>query len=328
MLNREKLIEAVYHLFDDPSHKDDLILELFQYQITNNSLFRRYVETINGNIAPTRLNELTYLPISFFKTQSIKTGNWKPNLSFSSSGTTDSQTSKHYIREITMYEKVSKLIFESHFGSLKDKVILALLPSYLERTDSSLVYMVNYFMEQSLESNNFFLYDHDELHDKLISFKDSEKEIFLFGVSYALLDFAARFKIEMPNLIVVETGGMKGRRKEMVRQELHASIKYGFPNSIIQSEYGMTELLSQSYLKDNNFKAGLTKHITIREISDPFTEVKIGKTGIVNIVDLANIDSLAFIETQDLGRLHKKDQFEILGRVDNSMARGCNLMYA
>ena len=327
MLSREKLIQSIYGLFEDSSRKDELILELFQYQITNNPTFMAFVESINANKCPETLDQLSYLPISFFKTHQLKTKLWEPSLTFSSSGTTGKNTSKHFVKEPAIYRQISKNIFENKYGALKDKVILGLLPSYLERQDSSLVYMVNYFMEESAEECSFYLDDFLALKARLDGLQNSGKEIILFGVSFALLDFAKEYRIENSNLIIIETGGMKGRAKEMIRSALHAEIKLGFPNAEIHSEYGMTELLSQAYAKGNKFDQAPTMHIGCREIGDPFTEVKKGKTGILNIVDLANVDSLAFIATEDLGRCHEDETFEVLGRADNSIARGCNLLY-
>jgi len=327
MLSREKLIEAVYNLFDDPSHKDELILQLFQYQIKNNPILLSFVDSINATKCPTSLDELTYLPISFFKTHQVMTNEWEPVQVFTSSGTTGNQTSKHKIREHAIYQKVSKSIFEKKYGPLKNKIVIGLLPSYLERSDSSLVYMVNYFMEQTNEPGAFYLNNFEELNVRLKELENREIEIILFGVSFALLDFAKNFKTENTNLKIIETGGMKGRAKELIRSELHAEIQRGFPNAEIHSEYGMTELLSQAYANGNLFEQAHSMYITCREISDPFTEVKKGKTGIINIVDLANVDSVAFIATEDLGRVHKNGSFEVLGRADNSLARGCNLLY-
>ena len=327
MLSREKLIQAVYQLFDDPSHKDELILELFQYQIKNNPLLMAFVESINATKSPSRLNELTFLPISFFKTHDVKCGTWSAEKTFESSGTTGNNTSKHHIKDLSVYHNISKAIFENKYGSLKNKTILALLPSYLERNNSSLVHMVNLFQESSDEDGGFYLNDFESLHDKLLELKKNSKEVILFGVSFALLDFALSYKVEMPSLTIIETGGMKGRRKEMVRTELHLEIKKAFPQSEIHSEYGMTELLSQAYSNGNQFAMNPSFHVSCREIGDPFTEVKKGKTGILNIVDLANIDSICFIATEDLGRVYNDQSFEVLGRADNSMARGCNLLY-
>ncbi len=327
MLSREKLIQSIYGLFNDSSHKDELILELFQYQIKNNPIFLAFVESINATKCPTTLDQLSYLPISFFKTHQLKSKIWDDKLTFSSSGTTGTNTSKHFVKDPSIYHRVSKEIFENSYGALKDKVILGLLPSYLERQDSSLVYMVNYFMEQSAEECSFYLDNFQVLKERLDQLQDTGKDIVLFGVSFALLDFAKKYKIQNTNLIIIETGGMKGRAKEMIRSSLHSEIKLGFPNASIHSEYGMTELLSQAYANGEKFETPPTMQMSCREIGDPFTEVRKGKTGILHIVDLANIDSLAFIATEDLGRCYEDQSFEVLGRADNSIARGCNLLY-
>ena len=326
MFLRSKLKSGIQGLFDNPSHKDELIFELFQYQLANNELFKAFVDSINGNKSPRSLSELSFLPISFFKTHKLKTGVWHPQTSFSSSGTTGSTTSSHYIKDLSWYNDISQKIFEYHYGGLQNVRVLGLLPSYLERNNSSLVYMVDHFMSITGKEKGFYLNDFQALASELIQLKNTGEKVFLFGVSFALLDFAQQFKIDMPNLTIIETGGMKGRAKELVRSELHKEIRSGFPSSEIHSEYGMTELLSQAYANGNLFKTNPSMHVSCREISDPFAEAKKGKTGIINIVDLANIDTISFIETEDLGRCHEHG-FEVLGRVDNSMARGCNLLY-
>ena len=326
MFSRSKLKSGIQALFDNPSHKDELIFDLFQYQLANNQLFAAFVDSINGNKSPQSLSELSFLPISFFKTHEIKSGVWEAETSFSSSGTTGTKTSKHYIQDLSWYQQISQSIFEHHYGPLNDATVLGLLPSYLERNNSSLVYMVDHFMSLTGKEKGFYLNDFQVLADELKRLKKFGGKVFLFGVSFALLDFVQQFKFDMPELTIIETGGMKGRAKEMVRNELHAEIKMGFPNSNIHSEYGMTELLSQAYANGNLFKVNPSMHIICRELGDPFAEAKEGKTGILNIVDLANIDTISFIETEDLGRAHGS-KFEVLGRVDNSMARGCNLLY-
>lgn len=326
MFSEHTLKSAVEGLFDNPLHKDELIFDLFQYQLANNPLFAAFVDSINGNKSPKSLSELSFLPISFFKTHAIQSGIWKPQTSFASSGTTGSKTSKHLVKDLSWYQSISRKIFESHYGSLSKATILGLLPSYLERNNSSLVYMVDHFMDLTGKGKGFYLNDFNSLSEQLYRLRKSEEKVFLFGVSFALLDFAHEHEIDMSNLCIIETGGMKGRAKEMVRSELHAAIKKGFPSSEIHSEYGMTELLSQAYANGNMFDVNPSMHVICRELGDPFAEAKKGKTGILNIVDLANVDTISFIATEDLGRQHG-DTFEVLGRVDNSMARGCNLLY-
>jgi len=326
MLSTNELKSAIQGLFTNPTHKDEVIFDLFQYQLHNNQLFADFVDSVNGNKSPKSLDELTFLPISFFKSHQIQTGNWESELEFASSGTTGNKTSRHLIRASSWYQAISQDIFEQHYGVIKDSVILGLLPSYLERNNSSLVYMVDHFMKLAGSENGFFLNDFPALYDRLIELKKSNQKVFLFGVSFALLDFAKSFKVDMPQLTIIETGGMKGRAKEMVRSELHAEIKEAFPSSEIHSEYGMTELLSQAYANGHLFKTNPTLEVICREIGDPFAEAKKGKTGILNLIDLANVDTISFIETEDLGRCFN-DGFEVLGRVDHSMARGCNLLY-
>ena len=326
MSSLSKLKSAIQALFRNPSHKDELIFDLFQYQLTNNHLFASFVDAINGNKSPQSLADLSFMPISFFKSHIVQTGRWKPETSFSSSGTTGAKTSTHLIKDLSWYQDISQKIFEHQYGPLEDAIVLGLLPSYLERNNSSLVYMVDHFMALTGLPKTFYLNDFDSLYAKLKEVKNSNKKIYLFGVSFALLDFAQQYLIDLPELTIIETGGMKGRAKEMIRSELHNEIQKAFPTSQIHSEYGMTELLSQAYANGNQFKTNPTLELICREISDPFAEAKRGKTGILNIIDLANIETISFIETEDLGRCHE-DSFEVLGRVDNSMARGCNLLY-
>jgi len=281
MFLKNKLKSAIHGLFNDPTHKDELIFDLFQYQLANNQ---------------------------------------------SSSGTTGSQTSSHKVKDLSWYQSISQKIFEQQYGALSEATVLGLLPSYLERNNSSLVYMVDHFMKLTGKEKGFYLNDFSALADQLNALKSTGEKVFLFGVSFALFDFAQQYEIDMPQLHIIETGGMKGRAKEMVRSELHAEIKKGFPSSVIHSEYGMTELLSQAYANGNMFKTNPSLHVMCREIGDPFAEAKKGKTGVLNIIDLANVDTISFIATEDLGRCYD-DGFEVLGRVDNSMARGCNLLY-
>jgi len=326
MFLKNKLKSAIHGLFDDPSHKDEVIFELFQHQLANNKLFAAFVDSINGNKSPESLSDLSFLPISFFKTHNIQTGEWTEETSFSSSGTTGTKTSIHKVKDLAWYQHISQRIFEQQYGSLQHARVFGLLPSYLERNNSSLVYMVDHFMHLTGKEKAFYLNDFEALAAELNSLKDTGERVYLFGVSFALLDFAQQFEIDIPALTIIETGGMKGRAKELVRSELHAEIKKGFPSSEIHSEYGMTELLSQAYANGNLFKNNPSMHVLCREIGDPFAEAKEGKTGVINIIDLANVDTISFIATEDLGRCHSNG-FEVLGRVDNSMARGCNLLY-
>lgn len=250
------------------------------------------------------------------------------DFSYSSSGTTGMQTSRHFIWSRNFYLQHSLRIFESVYGSIRDYHVLALLPSYLEREGSSLVDMASYFIQESgSEHSGFYLYQQEDLHDKLLQLKTSTKKTLLIGVTFALLDLAEKFTFSgFENLLVMETGGMKGRRKEMIREEVHEKLKKAFGLSQIHSEYGMTELLSQAYApRDGVFRESFSMRIFIRDTYDPFHWVK-GSSGAINVIDLANFHSCAFIETQDLGRKNEDGSFTVLGRMDNSEVRGCNLL--
>lgn len=303
--------------------------EVFQYQLANNSIYKDYCEAI-GAIDPIieKAADFPFLPISFFKSHSISSGNKAVQAQFESSGTTGQESSKHLVQDLSLYQDACRLNFENQYGALEDFTILALLPSYLERSNSSLVYMVQYFMEISKSNqNDFFLYNHDELAKQLRSLAKKNQKTLLIGVSFALLDFAEKYTISnFPNLIIMETGGMKGRKKEMIRPDLHDLLKKAFSVQQIHSEYGMTELLSQAYAKEKGlFSCPNWMNICIRQQDDPFAYCEDGQTGGINIIDLANLHSCSFIQTDDLGRKVGK-QFEVLGRFDRSEVRGCNLM--
>ena len=304
-------------------------LKLFNYQSKHNKIYQQYIE--NLSIDPSTvssLQQIPFLPISFFKNHSIKTTSWQEEVLFESSGTTGTTTSKHYVKDTQHYLTVATHLFENIYGSLTDYHILALLPSYLERGNSSLVFMTNHFIKQTQSDlSGFYLDNLDELANCLAQAYESDKKVLLLGVSFGLLDFIERYTFNMPDLIVMETGGMKGRRKEMIRETLHETLKKGFGVAKIHSEYGMTELLSQAYSHgDGLFGPSSTLKVLIRDVNDPFSYLSTGKTGGVNVIDLANTDSCAFIETQDLGKIHSNGKFEIIGRFDNSDIRGCNLM--
>ncbi len=302
-------------------------LDLFRFQYKNNQVYRDYIRYLNINPADVdAIEKIPFLPIQFFKKHTIKTGDFKPVHAFTSSGTTG-EKSAHFIEDLDFYKKVSAHIFTSFFGNLNQSVVLGLLPSYLERNDSSLVFMVNHFIEQSKNSNSgFYLHDLDVLAEKLKSLSKSREQIYLFGVTFALLDLAANFQIDNPNLVILETGGMKGTGRELIREDLHARLKKSFNKKEVFSEYGMTELLSQAYMKNNGlFYTPPWMKVFIREVHDPFCYAKNGQTGGINIIDLANAHSCAFIETEDLG-IRFDSGFQVIGRLDNSDLRGCNLL--
>ena len=323
-----KSFEEVLSTVNETSF-EDIALRLFRFQAKHNLVYRDYLKhlKINPN-SISSLHDIPFLPISFFKTHKVITGTWSTETIFTSSGTTGTSTSRHHVASLSFYLTHSERIFERFFGSLDQFHILALLPSYLEREGSSLIYMVDYFIKKSQSPHSgFYLNDFDALLTKLEFIKHSDKKVLLLGVSFALLDLAEKHEVDLINCIVMETGGMKGRRKELVRQELHEILTQRLHVPVIYSEYGMTELMSQGYSFGNGtFRLPAGMKIYLRDVNDPFTLSKSGKTGLINVIDLANFHSCAFIETQDLGRMIEDGSFEVLGRIDNSDARGCNLL--
>ena len=304
-------------------------LEVFQYQAVKNLVYKEYLNRIGCEIDKVNsLERIPFLPISFFKTHAIITGNQKPQQIFLSSGTTGMERSKHLVTNTDLYEESFRAGFSHFFGNIEDYTILALLPSYLEQKDSSLVYMVTDLIKQTKNTaSGFYLNNHQLLKEKLIQLDTHGKKTLLIGVTYALLDLIEKYPFHLKNTLIMETGGMKGRRKELIKEELHAVLKKGFGVATIYSEYGMTELLSQAYsLSDTLFQTPPWLKILIREVEDPFTLLPVGKSGGINIIDLANLNSCSFIATQDLGRIHTNGKFEVLGRFDHSDIRGCNLM--
>ena len=308
---------------------ESLALEVFKLQARNCRVYRDFLR--NLSIDPhkiTQLKKIPYLPIEFFKSHEIISSTAKPDLIFTSSGTTGILQSKHPVTDLRIYEKSYRLAFEQFYGDIRDYAILALLPSYLEREGSSLIYMVDDLIRKSgHDQSGYFLYNHADLADTLKDLKKQHTHTLLIGVTYALLDFAESHTIEFPELIVMETGGMKGKRREMIRLELHESLCQGFGVPGVHSEYGMTELLSQAYSKGGGvFHCPAWMKVLIRDTNDPLDLLQEGKTGGINVIDLANVNSCSFIATQDLGKLHPDGGFEVLGRFDNSDIRGCNLL--
>ncbi|MEM6396690.1 MAG: acyl transferase [Bacteroidota bacterium] len=326
----------------DDSTFDSLALAVFAYQARYNEVYARYLDLLRVGVQTvSHIADIPPLPISCFKQHQLRTGSWEPVQVFTSSGTTKTQTSSHFLRSEAWYRYHASRTFEAQYGPLEEYVILALLPAYLERTNSSLVYMVQSFMEKApCKDSGFYLYNQEDLIKKLKMLSDHNQKFLLIGVSFALLDLAsvlAKDPIRIPkNSIVMETGGMKGRRKEMTRSDLHRAIAAGFQPSNegivtpidIHSEYGMTELLSQAYAPDTGrFFPAPTLRVFCRELTDPLRIRTDGKTGAINCIDLANLDTISFIATDDLGRTHPDGSFEILGRMDYSDTRGCNLLY-
>jgi phenylacetate-coenzyme A ligase PaaK-like adenylate-forming protein len=317
--------------FLDKSHFEELALELFHFQSIENEVYSAYLKA--RKVDPKSINSISsipFLPIRFFKDFQVVCGQVNDFASFySSSGTTGMITSKHFIWSEPWYLNHAQEIFEKEYGDLTDFHVLALLPAYLERPGSSLVSMAKHFIDVSKSPHSgFYLYNHGELLDKLNFLKNGSRQVLLLGVTFALLDLAESGKdfSAMDNLLVMETGGMKGRRKEMIREEVHDTLKAYFKVRSIHSEYGMTELMSQAYSKgEGKYKLPNTMRVMLRDVNDPLSWSTRSQGGI-NVIDLANFHSCAFIETQDLGKFDENGFLEVLGRFDNSEIRGCNLL--
>ena len=312
-----------------PSGFESEALKVFQYQHRYNALYRQFCDAlrVNADNVKNVLN-IPFLPVSFFKTHTIKTGDWdKAALIFESSGTTKDTPAKHYVKDETIYEASLLNGFKEFYGDPADYAILALLPSYLERGNASLVHMAKVLIEQSGHADNgFYINEWQQLHDVIERLEAQGQKILLLGVTFALLDFAEAYPMKLQHTIVMETGGMKGRREEMTRAEVHAYLKQQWQLNEVHSEYGMTELLSQAYaVKDGIFKPTSTMQVFVRDINDPL-DVSVNGTGCLNVVDLANVYSCSFIATDDIGTIAEDGTFEVLGRVDHSALRGCNLM--
>lgn len=308
---------------------EPICLDIFRYQAEKCAAYQTYINSLGINPQEVRtIGDIPFLPIRFFKERKVYASDKPEEIVFTSSSTTGAGESRHFVSDVGMYEESFGKGFQYFYGEPSSYTILALLPSYLERNGSSLIYMAEALIKQSDKpGSGFFLHNHRELFDTLIRLKEAGQPCLLIGVSFGLLDFVERFPISFPELTVMETGGMKGRRKEMVREELHGLLCKGFGVESIHSEYGMTECLSQAYSKGNGlYCCPPWMKVFTRDIYDPFSQVKYGETGGINIIDLANIYSCSFIETQDLGKVYEDGSFEILGRFDNSDIRGCNLM--
>ncbi|MEO5977923.1 MAG: acyl transferase [Chryseolinea sp.] len=306
----------------------DIALKVFRLQAEHNPVYRAFIEHLNTDVQKVdAIEKIPFLPISFFKQFEIKTGDWIPAITFTSSATTGSTVSKHLLPDLNFYLQHTVRCFEFFFGSVKDFHFLALLPSYLERTGSSLIAMMDHFIRESQSIySDFYLYDVDKLLRDIRSIEVQDRKIILWGVSFALLDMAEQ-NPQALNLNIFETGGMKGRRREVTRNELHDTLKHAFSVNEIYSEYGMTELLSQAYaLGGTRFQCPPWMKIIGRELTDPMNKGLLNETSGINVIDLANLHSVAFIETQDLGRAYADGTFEILGRADNTDVRGCNLL--
>lgn len=325
------------NIFDIQTEQDfeNLALATFRYQYENIEIYRKFVDYLKVDISTVNaVKKIPFLPIEMFKNHMVVDQNYQPDLYFQSSGTTQMNLSKHYISDAELYEESIYKSFHQFIGKPEDFIFLGLLPSYLEKQNSSLIYMVDYLMKKSNHpENGYFLYNHEELHLLLDQLKD--KKVILFGVSFALLDFLDTVKslnlslASSENLTIIETGGMKGRKEEMTKDELLNILKNGFKTEKIYSEYSMTELLSQAYsMGENTYECPNWMRILVRNVEDPMSYESAGKTGAVNIIDLANKHSCAFIATQDLGKIVDEDKkrFQVLGRIDHSDVRGCSLL--
>jgi phenylacetate-coenzyme A ligase PaaK-like adenylate-forming protein len=303
---------------------------IFRYQATHNAVYKRYLDLLKVNIeAINSIEKIPFLPISFFKQEKIVTGQFEPAIVFTSSGTTGMVNSAHYVKEEQLYINSFLQCFRQFYGDEKDYTFVCLLPSYLERAGSSLIYMMDYLVKASGKPQSGFYPQLTDDFMKLIKTLQQDKiqKVFFIGVTFALLELAENYPCDLSNFIIMETGGMKGRRKEITRAELYEILQQSLNAKAIHSEYGMTELLSQAYSKENGqFFCPKHMKVLIRDVNDPFTLLATNKTGVINIIDLANIYSCAFIATQDAGKLLNNGSFEVLGRVDHSDVRGCNLL--
>lgn len=324
---RKELIRQIAHI--SVANFDEIALEVFRYQATFNPLYEAYLKLLKIKPAQIKsLDTIPFLPISFFKTHAVKTGEWVPEAVFTSSGTSGRETSRHYVRDLAFYLHNTQRGFEHFFGDLSQYCFLALLPSYLERTGSSLITMTAHFIQQSkYPQSGFFLQNIEELIGILKDCKKNKIPTVLLGVSFALLDIAEKYKLDLDGIIVMETGGFKGRRKELIRSELHEILCQAMMQKAIASEFGMTEMMSQCYSKkDGIFYVSPTVKILIREITDPFSPEKTGRPGVMNIIDIANIDTISFLASDDIGLTHDNHgEFGVLGRVSDQQ-RGCNLL--
>ena len=302
---------------------------MFRFQYENNLVYQEFCDFLKVDVQKIKsVEQIPFLPIQFFKSHEVVSNKNPIQETFTSSGTTGMSTSKHLVTDVSSYEESYRKGFSQFYGDIENYVVLALLPSYLERGGSSLIYMVKDLINKTNNpESGFYLHNHEELIQKLVQLDQSGQNVILIGVTYALLDLIESQKFELQNTIIMETGGMKGKRKEMIREELHEQLCKGFGVKSIHSEYGMTELLSQAYSLGNGvFECPSWMQILIRDTEDALTYVSDGKTGGINVIDLANINSCSFIATQDLGKKNPNTTFEVLGRFDNSDIRGCNLM--
>ena len=326
-MSRDRLAARISTI--SPADFDEVALAVFRYQARHNLIYAHYLQLLHLDPATVKQRtDIPHLPISLFKTQDVRSGNWPPVRTFSSSGTTGSTTSRHPLIDEDWYRHGARRTFEAIYGPLAGRAVVALLPAYLERTGSSLVFMAQDFIEQSGHPDSgFFLHDLAGLTKVLQALVKSDTPTLLLGVSFALLDLAEHYPQPLGNTIIMETGGMKGRRRELTRPELHGCLQKAFGVPDIHSEYGMTELLSQAYAPSaGRFQPAPTLSVSPRDVTDPFATASFGRTAALNLTDLANLDTVSFIASDDLGRVYADGTFEVLGRMDNSDIRGCNLL--
>lgn len=303
-------------------------LDIFQYQAKNNLMYKRWIDFLGVNVdAINDIENIPFLPVSFFKTDTVVSGNFDSQVIFESSSTTGSIPSKHFVKDIELYRQSFLAGFQQFYGSPDEWCIIGLLPSYLERKGSSLVWMVDELIKQSGHTQSgFYLDNYETLAFVLKQMEAQKQQTLLIGVTFALLDFAEQFPIKLESTTIIETGGMKGKRKEVIREDVHDFLKKQFKISAVHSEYGMTELLSQAYSSGEGiFKSVPWMKVLVREEDDPL-KVNIKGRGLINVIDLANIHSCSFIATDDVGKVYADGSFEVLGRMDNSDIRGCGLM--
>jgi phenylacetate-coenzyme A ligase PaaK-like adenylate-forming protein len=327
----KKILIPTPDIFAISSQKqfEKIALKVFRFQYENNLVYREFCDFLKTDAQKVKsLEQIPFLPIQFFKSHKVVSHEKSIQATFTSSGTTGMSTSKHFVTDIFLYEESYRKGFSQFYGNIEDYAVLALLPSYLEREGSSLIYMVEDLIQMTNNpESGFYLHNHEELIEKLTRLDNAGQNVILIGVTYALLDLIEKHPFQLQNTIIMETGGMKGKRKEMIREELHEQLCKGFGVTAIHSEYGMTELLSQAYSLGNGvFECPSWMQILVRDTEDALTYVTDGKTGGINVIDLANINSCSFIATQDLGKKNPNNSFEVLGRFDNSDIRGCNLM--
>lgn len=320
--------EIVNNIFDGTYDFASKAMAVFQYQYAQNKVYRSWNDILRTDIASINsCSNIPFLPISFFKTHKVVCGDFVPEAIFQSSGTTQTVSSNHYIKHVSLYKRSFLKCFELFYGDVKEWCIIGMLPSYLERKNSSLVSMTDKLIKLSAnEYSGFYLYEFDKLKEVLMHLESLQQKTLLIGVTFALLDFGQQHSLELNHTIVMETGGMKGRKKEMTRQEVHAILCNKLGINKVHSEYGMTELLSQAYSKgDGRFYTPPWMKVMVRDEEDPLLVKESGR-GVLNVIDLANIYSCSFIATDDVGTVYEDGSFEVHGRIDNSDIRGCSLM--